>query len=336
MQTQRPDRLDLVRHDGKVDILSEIVVPEKYFKRISFGSPILDEMFGGQDMPGILAGSTFLFTGAPGAGKSTMCLQLADLLQKNSGRSVLYNVGEENKEMVKLRAKRIGVTGNFSISNFVEVEELVEYCKTAGVEVLFQDSLQSLKYGDLEGNAKLKAIAKLIQVLGKDEDVTAIVVGHSVKGGKFAGPQEIKHDLDGHAHLNLNPETGNRIFELEKNRFGPAMIPYEFLLGANGVELKQVEVSGDEAGPNVSRQAERRDAVRKLIKERLEMGEKLSGYCFQRLEVDCSGGFWRGQLEQVVNELKCLGHKVGELRLNGRLHFFLYDKQHLMAVPKGV
>src|SRR3954471_15324912 len=97
MSTQRSNLLHipLVQDQGGIERLKDIVVPDKFFKRILFGVPLLDEVFGGE-MPGILPGSTYLFTGDPGAGKSTMALQMADLLESNAGRNVMYNIGEES------------------------------------------------------------------------------------------------------------------------------------------------------------------------------------------------------------------------------------------------
>ncbi len=323
----RPEHLSLVKGDGLVEILSDVVVPEKYLRRLSFGLPVLDEIFGGAEMPGLVRGTSFLITGIPGSGKSTTCLRLADLLQQHSGRSVLYNVGEENREMVKLRASRLGIEGRFRVSTFDEVEDLSHFCRSNDVDVLFQDSLQSLRCGDLRGHSGLRAIVKRLHVdLAKGNDTVVFVVGHSTKGGVFAGPQEIKHDVDGHAHLSVDRETGNRILELEKNRFGPAMVRYEFKLGAGGMDLRRVEAAG-EGGVSHSgnRASERRETIRNLIKEKLLAGEKVSGYCFDRFEVDCSGGFWRSVLAKAVADLKSEGHRVGEIKLAGRLYSFLFE-----------
>src|SRR6185295_4166137 len=84
--------------------LKDVHVPAKFYSRLSFGDKTLDRAFGTPDMPGVLKGSTVLFTGAPGAGKSTICLQMADLMQRFGGCNVLYNIGEENEAMVKMRA----------------------------------------------------------------------------------------------------------------------------------------------------------------------------------------------------------------------------------------
>lgn len=305
-----------------VEVLRDVIVPKKFFNRLSLGVQVLDEIFGGAEMPGILPGSSFLFTGQPGAGKSTMCLQLADLFQKHAGRNVLYNIGEENKHMIKMRADRIGIGGNFCISHKENIDELIQYCRDTGVEILFQDSLQSLVDGHLGGGRLLKSVVKKLHNFSKQSDVTVFIVGHITKGGGFAGPQEIKHDVDAHAHLRLNQDSGNRIFELQKNRFGPACMPYEFMLSAHGLDFHPV-TENVEGKAGVSKASDRRHQVKDLIKEKLVAGEKISGYCFERLKVDCSGGFWRGMLLKAVKELESEGHKVGEVRINGRLHNFM-------------
>lgn len=325
--------MQVVQKNDKVEVLSSIVVPKKFYSRIDMGVPILNEIFGGQEMPGILPGASYLFTGTPGAGKSTMALQLADLMAKNAGRNVLYNIGEENRYMVKMRGDRLGLTGQFCLSQMHEVDDLIQYCEENGVEVLFQDSLQTLTDGDLQGDRLLISVCDKLQAWKEKTDTTIVLIGHSTKGGIFAGPNRIKHAVDAHAHLKMNPDTGNRVFELQKNRFGPAAIPYEFSVSSSGLDFQRVKVSedGDDEGGNdpgnpgggTSRAADRRQRIVGLIKEKLLAGEKVSGYCFERFEVECSGGFWRGMLARACKELQNEGHKVGETRVDGRLHNFV-------------
>lgn len=323
----KPVALSLVTESSRVEVLKEIEVPQKFFRRLQLGVQTLDEIFGGTDMPGILPGCTFLFTGMPGAGKSTMCLQLADLLQVHAGRSVLYNIGEESRHMIKIRANRIGLKQEFAISAFEQVDELLEYCEKTGVEVLFQDSIQSLRDGELYGPKLLKSVVKKIHRYAKDHDITPFLIGHITKGGQFAGPQEIKHDVDAHAHLKLNPETGNRIFELQKNRFGPACVPYEFMLSAQGLDFQALPSDPTDKVEVTGKAADRRDKIKTIIREALLKGEKISGYCFERLNADCSGGFWRGMLEKACHELESEGHEICEERINGRTHKFIAEKE---------
>lgn len=330
-EKKKRDHIALVKETGE-EILKDVVVPKKFYKRIDFGVPLLNEIFGGQDTPGLLPGATILFTGMPGAGKSTMALQLADLLHVNAQRTVHYNMGEENKYAVKMRADRMGVTGEFTISSITDINKLLKFVEERGIEVVIQDSIQSLTDGDLRGSELLKSVAKKIQNFGKDNDVNWFVIGHITKGGNFAGPQEIKHDLDAHAHMKVNFENGTRIFELQKNRWGPACIPYEFPMTGRGLDFNNGAIADteEETGVGVSRAAERREGILKIIKDRLIEGDKISGYCFERLNVDCSGGFWRGMVEKAKKQLKSEGYDIGEDK-NGpsgknRTHVFVRSR----------
>lgn len=337
---KKPTQLVNSRNNGlggnEEMVLKDIKVPTRYYRRIDLGVPALNEIFGGQEMPGVFAGASYVFTGTPGAGKSTLALQLADLFQSMAGRNTVYNVGEENAWAIKVRADRIGVKQEFSIINKDQVDDLIDYCKRKGVEIIFQDSLQSLNDGDLKGGEKLKSVVKKLTRFCSDNGVTLFLIGHSVKNGRFAGPQEIIHDPDGHIHLKVNPETGGRVFQFEKNRWGPASIPYEFTISATGLNFSQItaeELNGGEKA-NVSKTAERRDRINEFIKEKLLAGERISGYCFERFDVDCSGGFWRGMLEKAAKELKVEGHDIGEVKDGpsgkGRAHKFLRPPE-----PKG-
>ena len=322
--------MQLIAQNKKVEVLKDIVVPKKFYSRIDLGVAILNEVFGGQEMPGMMPGASVLFTGTPGAGKSTMALQLADLMAKNAGLNVLYNIGEENRCMVKMRADRLGLVGGFCLTQIEEVDELMKFCDDTGVEILFQDSLQMLRDGDLSGDKLLKTVCKKLQAWKENNGVTVIQIGHSTKGGQFAGPNEIKHDVDVHAHLKLNTDTGNRVFELQKNRFGPGAVPYEFSISSSGLDFQQMKVADDEDPNNpsapTSRAADRRERTVKLIKEKMLAGEKISGYCFERFEVEVSGGFWRGMLARAVKELQAEGNKVAETRVDGRLHNYVEGK----------
>ena len=310
----------ILGRSAKPEMLSKIVVPKKFYRRIDLKSQVINEIFGGVDMPGILPGSTVLFTGEPGAGKSTMALQLADLFQK-AGLNVVYNAGEENIYMIKIRADRLKLTGAFMMTQYQNVDDLLTYCEATDVEVLIQDSIQQLSDGDLHGDRKLKSVVKKIQAYKDRTDMTVLEIGHSTKNGNFAGPQEIKHDVDVHAHLKLNKETGDRIFQLEKNRFGPAMIPYELSLSGAGLdlhEMKVVEPSDEEETENESKTEARRNEIKNIIKTKLLEGEKITGYCHDRFGIECSGGYWRGVLARASAELEREGHKIGETKLDGR------------------
>jgi len=320
--------MQVISKNDKVEVLRDIDVPKKFYSRISLGVEVLDEIFGGDIMPGVMPGCTYLFTGTPGAGKSTMSLQLADLFAKNSGRNVLYNIGEENRYMVKMRADRMGLSGNFCLSQITDVEDLMKFCEESGVEILFQDSLQTLTDGDLQGDRLLISVAEKLQAWKEKTDVTIFMIGHSTKGGLFAGPNRIKHAVDAHAHLKLDAESGNRVFEIQKNRFGPAAVPYEFSISSSGLDFQQLKVKEDDDGNEVvkagnSRAEDRRAKVVTLIKDKLIEGEVISAYDAAKYHADCTDGFWRGMLSRACKELTASGMKIGEKKIESRMHYFV-------------
>ena len=72
--------------------------------RVSSGIEEFDRVLGG----GIVPGSLVLIGGAPGIGKSTIVIQMADKLCRN-GTKVLYVSGEESERQINAR-RRLGVS----------------------------------------------------------------------------------------------------------------------------------------------------------------------------------------------------------------------------------
>lgn len=320
------DTTALIAADDRVEVLRNIEVPDKFFNRIRFGVEVFDLLFGGLETPGLMPGSSMLFTGVPGAGKSTLCLQIADLIQR-SGMKVLYNLGEENRYMVKMRADRLGCRADYLVSQKEDVNSLIKYVVENKIQFLIQDSLQTMQDRDLHGNKLLKEVTRKLHSLSKDHDVTVVMIGHVTKAGVFSGPNGVKHDTDAHAHLGLGND-GTRVLEMTKNRFGPAQIKYGFAFGSNGISLEKIDESVSNAShgsssPPGGRRGEKRNEIKDMARDRLLNGEMLSGYCFERLGLDCSGGFWRGMIRQAQQELEEEGYGIGERKVNGRTHIYI-------------
>lgn len=72
-------------------------------ERYITGLKEFDRVLGG----GIVKGSLVLLGGDPGIGKSTILLQVCNLL--GNELKILYVSGEESKRQIKLRADRLGV-----------------------------------------------------------------------------------------------------------------------------------------------------------------------------------------------------------------------------------
>ncbi|MQY76759.1 MAG: AAA family ATPase [Spirochaeta sp.] len=73
--------------------------------RFDSGISEVNRVLGG----GIIKGSAILIGGEPGIGKSTLMLQVA--ARTKTGGRVLYISGEESAGQIRMRAERLGITG---------------------------------------------------------------------------------------------------------------------------------------------------------------------------------------------------------------------------------
>ena len=76
-------------------------------QRFTSGLSEFDRVLGG----GLVAGATVLLGGPPGIGKSTLLLQSAQGIA-DTGRPVMYMTSEESAGQIKMRAGRLGLSGN--------------------------------------------------------------------------------------------------------------------------------------------------------------------------------------------------------------------------------
>ncbi|MBI2404563.1 DNA repair protein RadA [Candidatus Gottesmanbacteria bacterium] len=200
----KPQKLSDVKHIEKNRLKSNIVE--------------FDRVMGG----GIVQGSVTLLSGDPGIGKSTLLLHVLD---KVGG---LYVSGEESAEQVKLRAKRMGITGeNIEILAETGVESIVSYLSTLGnlSNLVIVDSIQTLSSDDLEGLAgsvgQLRHCAELLTSVAKAKGIPLAIIGHVTKEGTIAGPKVLEHMVDTVLFLEGERFANARILRTLKNRFGP-------------------------------------------------------------------------------------------------------------------
>ena len=211
--------------------INDIQVPDTLRDRKKVGIEWFDDSIGGD---GMVPSSVMMLTGTPGAGKTTMLLQLADAITK-SGHICLYNTGEESLYQVKMVAERLGLRNGFVVGQDTLVTDLLDHAdslqKSHPKKQVFvlQDSLQTLddgKYGG--GHTNSMSTVRATEMLTDWAKATYGIVcfiGQVTKGGDFAGKQTILHAVDVRGHLYIDEEKksetyGERIFEVTKNRFG--------------------------------------------------------------------------------------------------------------------
>ena len=196
---------------SQIDITDE----QRYITNISE----LDRVLGG----GIVKGSVVLLSGDPGIGKSTILLQICESVCNNL--NVLYISGEESPVQIKLRAKRLGVSGeNVTIISETDTQEICEYIMSQKPELVMIDSIQTLQISELTSSAgsivQVRESTNMLLRTGQSLGIPIFIVGHVNKGGDIAGPKVLEHIVDTVLYFEGERNQSYRILRAIKNRFG--------------------------------------------------------------------------------------------------------------------
>lgn len=199
--------------------LAEVDTSEEK-SRIKTGIAELDRVLGG----GIVLGSVVLLGGEPGAGKSTMLLQMCGAVG-NGNKEVLYVTGEESIRQIKLRAKRLAVPEEHiavaAESNIDEICALIEQTHPALVAV---DSIQTMVTPSLSSSSgsvsQVKECAARLLAVAKSTECPVFIVGHVNKDGAIAGPKVMEHIVDTVLYFEGDRMLPYRILRAAKNRYG--------------------------------------------------------------------------------------------------------------------
>ena len=208
----------------------DITIPEHLKRKFATGLNYFDGALGGE---GMTPSCVTLFTGTPGAGKTTMMLTMADSITKQGG-VCLFNTAEESLYQTAMTAKRLRLKNGFVTGNTDDVTELLEGAREVmdanpGKQfVMIVDSLQCLDDGKYSSGVKTSgtAIRCLEQITDfcKETGACAVVINQVNKQGKMAGSNKLKHMVDAHMHLSVEKKEqdllGCRVLETQKNRFG--------------------------------------------------------------------------------------------------------------------
>lgn len=203
-----------------VKALSLKEVSETIFSRYPSNLSEFDRLVGG----GIVKGSVLLIGGAPGIGKSTLLLQLAD--QFSSIGTILYICAEESESQTSLRAKRLGIASDnlllLHATSLLDIRQQIEQCLP---KIVIIDSLQLLVHPDITSSAgslvQVREIAHALTQIAKQKGITLFLVTHVTKTGEIAGPKVVEHIVDVVLEFEGDKQHGFRILRSLKNRFGP-------------------------------------------------------------------------------------------------------------------
>lgn len=202
------------------------------------GTPFgeLDRVLGG----GIVPGALVLMAGDPGIGKSTLLLQTASYLA-GQGHRVLYVSGEESAQQVRLRAQRLGVSGEglFFLGE-TEVEQILAHLDTVQPFLVVVDSVQTLSSQEVPSAAgsvaQVRECTRRLTQWSKGRGVAVLLAGHVTKDGSVAGPRALEHMVDVVLYLEGDTLSPYRILRGAKNRFGSTNEIGVFQMGQQGLE----------------------------------------------------------------------------------------------------
>lgn len=205
-------------------------------QRFQTGFRELDRVLGG----GIIPGSVILIGGEPGIGKSTLMLQMADLLE-SKGHQVLYFSGEESLEQLHLRAVRCNInTEKLQVSNGTTVDFVISAVEKHRPKAIVCDSVQVMTSQETSGIAgsvaQIRDVSQRLIDVAKQHNIALFLVGHITKDGQIAGPKLLEHAVDTVLYFERACGEAVRLIRAHKNRFGPTFEVGIFEMQSNGLK----------------------------------------------------------------------------------------------------
>jgi len=167
---------------------------------------------------GIATMSVTLIAGAPGAGKSTMALQMSDRIAEVTKREILYVSAEESKEQVKERAMRLQLKNLSSMRIYPmgASTDLGNILLSRKPSAIIVDSLPGLT-PDLDQAVEL---CKRFKEYAVSLNSPVLVIDHITKDNEFAGLMALQHEVDTTIQFTVLSATKRDLMTI-KNRFGP-------------------------------------------------------------------------------------------------------------------
>ena len=197
----------------------------------------LDNLLG----DGFVMGSSALLIGPPGAGKSTLVMQVLKKMKTPS----LYVTGEESVQQLKVRADRLKVNSKFVYLLFeTNVNAIVSHVNEINIKLLVIDSIQAM-YTDTSdalpgGSTQIRKCAYILRRLAQQRDLVLLIVGQITKDKKSAGPKLLEHAVDVVLSIEVDAVKHNqRILFASKNRFGSTLPRCTFYMRKSGLVFSQ-------------------------------------------------------------------------------------------------
>lgn len=177
------------------------------------------------DNGGIVLGGVYLLGGPPGAGKSTIALQLSDRLTEceplaDTSNEILYVAAEQGLKDLRpfanrLQLKHLDRFRMIPIGSDANLPSVIEKRRPKAVII---DSLQGFTTDALMQSE----ICKSMKPLADRFRCPTIIISQVNKGEDFAGFMSLQHDVDATIKIGVFDDYGSiREIAPVKNRYGP-------------------------------------------------------------------------------------------------------------------
>ncbi len=219
-----------------------------------YTTKLVDKVFGG----GIVTTAVCLMGGEPGAGKTTLGLQLSDIICDITKRESLYIANEQSAEEIEDTASRLRLKHASPQSRLIrivramggvnhDIGTLLLHYKPC---LVILDSLTKWVGEDL---ALAVQIAQALKDYAVKLQCPVIIVNQVTKDGDQAGRKQLEHAVDMTCMFDILEgevdEEGNPIpkplsprrLMSEKNRFGPAPEELFFTMTETGLVPTEVQ-----------------------------------------------------------------------------------------------
>ena len=205
---------------------------------------IVDQCFGGGK--GIAKTAVILLGGCPGAGKTTLCLQLSDIFAGIFNNKVLYIANEQHYSELNDTATRLQLK-HMPLIHIVKAMGGIQH----DIGAMLLQNKPCLTILDSVTKWSGEDMNEAVTICQRFKDYTVrlnaptIVINQVTKGGDHSGLNKMQHAVDATALFEIlgeNPEDPRRL-HIRKNRNGPAPISQFFEM----VELGVFEISEEEA-----------------------------------------------------------------------------------------
>jgi DNA repair protein RadA/Sms len=231
--------------DDKTVLLSDL--DGAVIKRISTGP--WDECWGfhvddfGKRFEGTVVTSVTLVGGVPGAGKSTLALQMGNHIAGSTGREVLYISAEESNAEIRNRAKRLKLP-NQKLIRLIPIGVAVEL---GGIMIhrkpvaLIADSLPKIA----PDAADAVAFCEKLKGYAIELECPVIIIDHVTKEEELAGLMALQHAVDTTLLFTVYPDEVRELRTI-KNRNGPSGVRVLLNMTEEGLKLRDSSEDDEE------------------------------------------------------------------------------------------